>query len=33
MYVRVEIDSQRQFVEINDIDGLTFQQFVKNGKL
>lgn len=33
MYVRVEVNKQRQFVEIDNIDKLTLQQFIKKGKL
>lgn len=33
MYVRVEFDYQRQFIQIDNIDELTFHQFVKMGEL
>lgn len=31
MYVRVEVDGERQFVKIEEVDDLTFHMFVKNG--
>lgn len=31
MYVRVEVNSERQFVKIEEIGGLTFHVFVKKG--
>lgn len=32
MYVRVEVNDERQFVKIEEIDHLTFHAFVKKGK-
>lgn len=32
MYVRVEVDQQRQFIEIDNIQQLTFRVFVKSGE-
>lgn len=33
MYVRVEFNCQRRYIKIDNIDELTFQQFVKMGKI
>lgn len=31
MYVRVEVSGERQFVKIEEVDDLTFYEFVKKG--